>query len=183
MPLKARGIMSDEIVYLNGIDGVTGNYLVAPMTAAEAVAAARGRPQDSGLVGWLSKVRDILLRPFLGLPLDVDPTDVSRAGWGVVFAADTPDPVRAALEPLIAHRRTQVDPKRLKTLDYKPQEAMTDWLKRHGAYSGGVAPTKVPYYLLLVGGPESIPFEFQYLLDVEYAVGRLAFDRPEDYAR
>src|SRR5262249_2586598 len=42
---------------------------------------------------------------------------------------------------------------------------------------------KVPYYVLLVGGPEQIPFEFQFLLDVDYAVGRLAFDRAADYAR
>jgi hypothetical protein len=41
----------------------------------------------------------------------------------------------------------------------------------------------VPYYVLLAAGPETVPFEFQYELDVDYAVGRLAFDRPEDYRR
>jgi hypothetical protein len=51
----------------------------------------------------------------------------------------------------------------------------------YGVATGAVAPTKVPYYLLLVGGPDAIPFEFQYLLDIEYAVGRLAFDRVAQY--
>ena len=33
----------------------------------------------------------------------------------------------------------------------------------------------------MVGGPEVISFEFQALLDMNYAVGRIAFDRPEQY--
>jgi hypothetical protein len=68
-------------------------------------------------------------------------------------------------------------------LEYRPGEAWKDWLKRHGAYPGSVTPTKIPYYVLLVSDPTAIPFEFQYLLGVEYAVGRLAFDRPEQYSQ
>jgi hypothetical protein len=41
---------------------------------------------------------------FMGLPADVEPTELAQAGWAVVFSADTPEAVRTALEPLLAHR-------------------------------------------------------------------------------
>ena len=172
---------TEEPIYLNGIDGVTGNYLVQPMSAAEAVAMARGKSEDSGLKGWMKSIWEAMQRPFMGLPMDVDPTDVSRAGWAVVFTPDTPSEVRAALQPLIDHRHTQIPPDRCKELEYKSDTGMKDWLKTYGVYPGSVAPTKIPYYIMLVGGPSDIPFQFQYLLDIEYAVGRVAFDTPPQY--
>jgi hypothetical protein len=169
--------MNNELIHLNGIDGVTGQYLIPPLTAAEATASARGKLHDRALAGWLGRIRDVLLRPFLALPLDVDPRDVPRAGWGIIYASGTPAEVRSALEPLIAHRRRHVPPDRCKVLEYRPGEVMKGWLRRHGVHTG-VAPTKVPYYLTLIGDPTSIPFEFQYLLDIEYAVGRMRLRRP-----
>jgi hypothetical protein len=71
----------DERIYLNGIDAVTGQYMVDPMSSSEAVAMARGKPQDSAIAGWVKRVWETMQRPFMGLPLDVEATDVSQAGW------------------------------------------------------------------------------------------------------
>ena len=168
-------------ICLNGIHGVTGEYLVEPLSWKEAARIALGKPQHEGLRGWFGRIAETVKTRFLGLPLDVDPTDIARAGWAIVFPENGDDAVRQALQPLIDHRRTRVPPMHCKELDYRAGERMKDWLKRHQVGPGNITPTKVPYYVLLVGEPTEIPFEFQYLLDIEYAVGRIAFDHPDDY--
>ncbi|MFO0798038.1 MAG: hypothetical protein U0804_11205 [Gemmataceae bacterium] len=104
--------------------------------------------------------------------MDVDPTNVARAGWAVVLPAAAPPELLAAVQPLIDHRKKGVPPDRCKLLQYRPGEGMKPWLARHSIAPGTVDPRKVPYYVTLVGGPTDIPFDFQYLIDVEYAVGR-----------
>jgi hypothetical protein len=169
----------DDDIILNGIDGATGQYLIPPISPDAAVNIARGRPTDSLLGSWFRAVASVFKRPKLGLPMDVDPTNPARAGWAVVFAAGASPEIRAAVQPLIDRRKSVVPPDRCKVLEYRPGEGMKKWLQRYGVAPGSVLPTKVPYYVTLVGGPNDIPFDFQYLLDVEYAVGRLAFDTPE----
>jgi hypothetical protein len=175
--------MNDPRIVLNGINALTGEYLVPPMTAAEAAGRARGTPPPTEQVSWLRRLVQRLSGRFFGLPMDVDPTDLAQAGWAVVFTPDTPPAVRQALQPLLDLRGRQAPPDRHKVLEYQPGETRETWLGKYGAHGADVQPTRVPYYLLLVGGPEVIPFEFQFLLDIDYAAGRLAFDRPEDYDR
>ena len=134
--------MCEGQFFLNGIDGVTGEYLVPPMSAESVVRLIRPTA-DREQSGWLKRIQSLFTRPFLGLPVDIDPTDVARAGWGVVVSPRHP-PRRHALEPLIAHRRSQVLADRCKTLEYRAGENMKDLLKRHGVYPGSAAPTKVP---------------------------------------
>jgi len=175
--------MGEDEIHVNGIDGVTGRYLVPPFSSAQAAAAVRGPAQVGWLEDWLRLLSNLFSGSFLGLPDRVDPLNITQAGWGVVFARDTDRSIRDALEPLIAHRRHHVLPDRFKVLEYQPGTELRTWLRAHGVDTLNVTPSKVPYYLLLVGDADAIPFDLQYQLDVEYAVGRLAFDRANDYAQ
>ncbi|MFO0798482.1 MAG: hypothetical protein U0804_13480 [Gemmataceae bacterium] len=173
----------DDAICLNGINALTGEYLVAPLTVEEAGRrAAGGAAPTAERAGWLRRLAKKLTGKFFGLPADVDPTDLAQAGWGVVFAKETPEDVRAALKPLLDRRAAQAGPL-FRVLELQPGETREAWLARHKVHGSDVNPAAVPYYLLLVGTPEQIPFEFQYLLDIDYAVGRVAFDDPADYGR
>src|SRR5205085_7434517 len=153
----------------------TGQYAVPPQPIDEIAKRVFQRPR-------LDKFGDMHAqhdRSF-GVPFGVDLDQPQQAGWGIIFHPDTPQDVRAALAPLVAHRRGQIGDL-VKELDYLRDEQTRDWYRRHGVSPGAVDPAIVPYYLLVVGGPDLIPFEFQYLLSVDYAVGRLSFDTAGDY--
>ncbi len=175
--------MPDDRIYINGINARSGQYLVRPKTIAEAAELARANLPAQEQVNWFQRLVDRFKGRFFGLPMDVEPTDLAQAGWSVVLPSGIPDAVKRAVQPLIEHRSRQVPPDRWKILDYTPRETWEDWLARHGVHGSDIEPTMVPYYVLLVGGPEEIPFEFQYQLDVNYAVGRIAFDVAEDYRK
>jgi hypothetical protein len=178
--------MSDARIYLNGINALTGEYLVPPLTPAEAITFAGQTKPTPEKASWLGRLVSLLTGRFcryFGPPAHVKPEDPSQAGWAVVFTPDTPEGVRKALQPLIEHRAGQIPPDRHKVLTYTPGQTRGQWLAQHGVSSADVEPTLVPYYLLLIGGPEAIPFEVQFEVDLDYAVGRLAFDRAEDYGR
>ena len=173
----------DELFYANGIDATTGEYLLPAMTVARVATIAEADSPDAERVGALKKVSDALSSDHLGLPFDVDPLDLSQAGWGIVYAADEAPDVKDALAPLLARRAELVtDPGRLKVLEYRSDDTRQKWLARHGVAAGSIDPTKVPFYLLIVGGVSKIPFAFCRELAVEYAVGLLSFDTPAAYA-
>ena len=171
------------MIYFNGINGDTGNYLFDPLSMAGAAALARGNAfrDDDAAKSWIVKFLERMKNPIRGLPDEVDPTDVSQAGWAVVFHSQTAQAIRDAVQPLIDHRRAQVPADRCKVLEYCSGQGMQEFLKAYGVYPGSVAPGSVPYYVLLVGDPELIPFQFQFLLDIEYAVGRICFDTADQY--
>ena len=160
--------------YFNGIDGLTRNALLEPMSAAQivdlvATAPARALPvipEDPGA---------------FGLGFGLDPTKLEDAGWTLVFAEDAAQDVREAMQPLIDHRRSAGAT--VQVLSAKPNEGFGEFMARHGVYPGEIDPELIGYYLLIVGSPAKIAWEFQHHADIEYAVGRLAFDDAEDYAR
>lgn len=160
-----------------GVHAATGE-LLPPVSSA----ALSHIVPDPSSVGARSSVS-------FGLGVMFNADDLSKAGWAVVFAPSMPDKdaIRGALDPLLKLRQEQAG-ELFKVFDgptgYNGQSAFK-WVEdNHGSSIGlPVVPKQgVPYYILLVGPPDSIPFEFQFDLDVTYAVGRLYFRTPEEYA-
>jgi hypothetical protein len=176
------------MIHVNGVNGV-GGYLLPPLDPAFVSALARGERLDPEERRELRARYEAATKRFLGV-VDADPADVAQAGWGVVFAHDADPAVREALAPLLEHRRRQAAANQERRYreyrgsdGYRTGETVVDFLVRHRVTPGQPAnPDRMPYYLLLVGDPDTIPFRFQYMLDVVYAVGRLHFAAPEEYA-
>jgi hypothetical protein len=179
----------------NGINGATGRYDVAPMTADAfsriVLGTVPAKPGDKAHLEELKRRRQRDNEAHYAPKEGVDPKKLEETGWGVIFSFGADPAVYEALSPLLQLRRQQAgeryreylgpDAYRGATAD-SLAESKQDFLKRHGAGPGPVDPLIVPYYLLIVGDPESIPFRFQYQLDVQYAVGRIHFESIADYA-
>lgn len=119
-----------------------------------------------------------------------DPMDLRETGWAILFASDADPRIHQQLQPLLDLRRKQVqDEKLFKIFEGRegvfPGQSANNWARQRGVpLTAAVDPRKgVPYYLLIVGSPREIPFEFQALLKLQWAVGRLYFDDIEDYGR
>jgi hypothetical protein len=176
--------VDQELLTFNGVDGTTGRYRYPPTSLEELVARVRGEAFGTDIVDELIYRRR---EPAFGVVFGVDAENLPEAGWGLIAAVDTPEPVLEALAPLRRMRSGQAGQRYRECIGqdgYRPGEDKRGFLARWQVASALPAnPDKMPYYLLLVGGPELIPFSFQYQLDVQYAVGRVAFDTPEEYAR
>jgi hypothetical protein len=176
---------ASELLVFNGLDGSTGEYLVPPMTPEQLASIARGErlePDERAELAWRGRQAEAHFAVREG----IDATDLAQAGWGVIFPATADARIKDALGELLAHRRRLAGGRYREyegPTGYRPDDTKNRFLSRLGIGPGPVDPDRVPYYLLIVGDPESIPYGFQSQLDVAYAVGRIAFDTLDEYAR
>ena len=117
-----------------------------------------------------------------------DENNLAEFGWGVIFPTRADNQpvlqIREALSELLDWRKHQAGnlyqeyngPR-----GYLPRDTADKFMNRYRAAPGTVDPTRLPYYLLIVGSPSEIPYRFQYELDVTYLVGRIYFDTLEEY--
>lgn len=189
MNAPIRELPEKELMYFNGVNAVTGQYVVPPMNAQEVALLGLGQRIDEKELNAL-RARLRLRQPIFGVIEGVDPRKLEETGWGVIFAAGADPKVRDALKPLLDRRKSQAGDRYQEYADerayrHAPQpESKWQYLARLKVpTSGAVDPEKMPYYLLIVGDPETIPYSFQYQMDVAYAVGRIHFDTLEEYAR
>jgi hypothetical protein len=171
----------DTKLFFNGINGASGDYELPPMTPHQLAQVVSGEEIDEGFLSELKQRREA----HWGVKEGVDPTDVGKSGWGIIMAHNADPAIKEALSELLEHRKRQTGEKYREYLGpdgYRPNETKNKWLARQGMGPGPADPDKVPYYLLIVGDPETIPYRFQNQLDVQYAVGRLHFDTLDEYA-
>jgi len=172
----------------NGINGADGEYLLTAESEEELLERiAIPSAQDAAEAKHRAKrARDAVAAPRDG----VDPRNLAQAGWGLVLAQDSEaDGIAEALAPLLEHRRaqaSQLEERRYRGYrgvdGYGAGESGRDFLRRHGVGAGAADPDVMPYYLLVAGSPESIPWDVQYRIDVQRAVGRLWFPSLDGYA-
>ena len=174
----------DELMYFNGVNGDSGEYDLPPMTGEELSNFIQGVGEPENL-NELRFRQQSATQKHLGVKEGIDPKRLDQSGWGVIFAHDADPAVKEALGELLNHRKSQAG-EFFKIYEgakgHRPDESKGKFLARHGAGPGPADPEKVPYYLLIVGDPQRISYRFQSQLDVQYAVGRLHFETPEEYA-
>jgi hypothetical protein len=180
--------MSDLLIF-NGINGATGEYDLPPTPVEIIAGVARGETFDKQALEELRRRRQRDSEARFAVKEGVDPKNLDETGWGVIFAVGADPAIYDALTPLLTLRKQQANAKReglyrefINAGAYRPNESKLDFLNRHGVGPGPVDPEAMPYYVLIVGDPDAIPFRFQYQLDVQYAVGRIHFDTVEEYA-
>lgn len=179
----------DELFVFNGLDAARGGYLLPPMNAERVARLAQGEQPDDDLREEAKERWEVKKLDHFAPKAGVDPKNLAESGWGVIFAHDADPAIREALAPLLDLRKEQasaINPNRYREFagpaGYRPNERKARFLARQNApTSGPVDPDRIPFYLLIVGDPEKIPFEFQAQLDVQHAVGRLHFDTLAEY--
>ncbi|NEP54118.1 MAG: hypothetical protein F6K65_37150, partial [Moorea sp. SIO3C2] len=186
--------MTTEQLFFNGINGSTGEYLMPPLTPEQIAKIAQGEEFDEDHLIELKK-KDLHVK---GLEPDfapiegVDPKNLAETGWGVIFPHKVDPAIKDALTPLLQLRKKQATKNKehyyqeytyRSAIKSKPAESKNKFLSRYKVGPGPADPDKMPYYLLIVGDPETIPYRFQYQLDVQYAVGRIHFETLEEYAQ
>ena len=187
-----------QLIYLNGINGTTGQSLNDLKLTTELLAkvARNKRLSEADLRdAKMRKALDQRSKFHFGVAEGIEIDNIAQAGWGIIFPASLSEAqvteIKNALKPLLALRceqASQITPNYYREfigpeLGYHAGESKNDFLKRFGRGPGAANPASgVPFYLLIVGSPEEIPFEFQYQLDVQYGVGRIHFDHIEGYA-
>jgi len=174
-----------EVLHALGVSATTGKPLND--LSDDAIQAEVGQPKPPGPQESAQAARaEGAGQQAFAVGEGLDGNSLADVGWGVIFAPAIDAKIKDALQPLIDHRKELgASPFVIYDQDgYRPGETAYDWLKRRGTRLDVVDPNQgVPFYLLIVAPPDVIPFEFQYVLDLYWAVGRVWFDTPDEFRR
>lgn len=164
--------MQDEMIYVNGVNGETGDYFREPLHLRTIQRICCGH----------QFAPDGLRRPIEG----IDEADLASAGWAVLLPKGFDPDCEEALKGLLDLRRQEAGD-RYKRIEVDIDSTRQDgdkirFLESHKTSAGAANTKMLPYYLLIVGSPAEIPYSLQFQLGVQRAVGRLCFETAQQYA-
>ena len=169
-------------ILATGLDYSTGDALIDPIdeeSFGQAIQDSLTRHADEVRRSVQVRARGTAFRGEVERERTVDLGDPRAAGWTFLLNSDDPrrDEIVKVLAPLGEHRGMQ-EPSPL-IFNGEPEEEWQDWMQEH--YLGlELDGRRVPHYVLVVGGPDQVPFHFQALLDSAASVGRVDFDTLTD---
>lgn len=165
----------------NGLD-FSGNALFKPMdesSVAEALVAAFTPNAESVRSLALTTTQADVFKSDMRR-VTPDRGDPRAVGWTFLINSADPqrDDIQQILEPLAMHRG-MADPKEPLLYNGEPPDEWFYWLQKT-YYALGLEGKRAPQYILIVGGPDQVPFRFQSILDTGASVGRIVFDTLDD---
>jgi hypothetical protein len=161
--------LSEQMLHINGVSASTGKPLVDSISyeslanhLIQIVDPKELEKENEPYVQLKARLR------FGQFEYD-NPQNV---GWTLLTHKDEKEDMEDYLSVLLDHRDAK------ETLTYNG-ENLSNWMLINKALVTN--PQLCPYYILIAGSPEKIPFNLQFLLDIPQAVGRIHFDNPNDY--
>jgi hypothetical protein len=165
-----------------GLDPDTDRLIVEPLSEETFAAALLGElPRRAEGLRLMARARapGAALRGVFERRPTVDWGDTGLVGWTYLVMSEDPqrDQIAAILRPLAEHRGMP-DPDRPLLFSGEPPEEWLNWMLEHYSSIESIP----PHYVLIVAGPDQVPFHFQAMLDSAASVGRVAFENLDDLA-
>jgi hypothetical protein len=168
-------------ILATGINHSTGNLLINPMDSQSfAEKLEESIPRNASEFVSISKAgeRATEFRDARERVPESDKSDPRTVGWTFLISSKDPrrNDIINAVRPLAEFRAMKnVDDPVL--FNNESMDTWYDWLGRN--YDKD-AETEPPHYVLIVGGPQQVPFDFQSFLGIAASVGRIDFDSIDD---
>lgn len=151
----------NKSILFDGIDMATGRPTISAISPSALGRKILSRQQDAM---WRPATKDEDKETERGVPKD----------WALVCRPDLDPEIRDRLNPLIMKRNGRV-------LPYTGELDTITWAKNLNDV--GVDAPESNMYLLLIGSPKDIPFDFEKILTPQHAVGRLYLPNADAYSR
>ena len=159
-----------DLLFFNGINGASGDYLLPPLSAEQLSKIAQGEEFDPDTLEDIELKKRQKEVPGFAPIEGVDRKNLAETGWGVIFAYDADPAIREALSELLDHRKKEATQQHeryyqeytgLQGYRYdkakNQYESKKNFLARQGVGPGPADPDQMPYYLLIVGDPAPLP--------------------------